>query len=258
MRRVARRVVVFTHDASDPGWRHRFWLTRDYLPEVAGLVAGRPSVDELTCAIGARLEPVLIPWDCADGFFEAYWRRPEAYLDEHVRRAVSVWTRVGPDAEQRAVAASATTFPQAGGPSATVNSSPSTRQSSASVCSWPEFVRETAKELTPASSRTSSDTTLSLPRHLGSSSREVRAASGWVGDSRRRRLRRGGCLSAGGYSHSMVPGGLLVMSTVTRLISSTSLVMRVEIFSSTSYGRRAQSAVMASSLVTGRSTTGCP
>ncbi|MGW9191766.1 MerR family transcriptional regulator, partial [Streptomyces rubiginosohelvolus] len=28
---------------------------------------------------------------------------PEAYLEEHVRRAMSVWTRVGPDAEQRAV-----------------------------------------------------------------------------------------------------------------------------------------------------------
>jgi SAM-dependent methyltransferase len=103
MRRVARRVVVFTHDASDPGWRHRFWLTRDYLPEVGGLVAGRPTVDELARTIGARMEPVLIPWDCADGFFEAYWRRPEAYLDDHVRRAVSVWTRVGPKAEQRAV-----------------------------------------------------------------------------------------------------------------------------------------------------------
>jgi DNA-binding transcriptional MerR regulator len=103
MRRVARRVVVFTHDASDAGWRRRFWLTRDYLPEVAGLVAGRPAVDQLAGAIGARIEPVLIPWDCADGFFEAYWRRPETYLDEHVRRAVSVWTRVGPEAERRAV-----------------------------------------------------------------------------------------------------------------------------------------------------------
>jgi SAM-dependent methyltransferase len=40
MRRVARRVVVFTFDASEFGWRRRFWLTRDYLPEVAGLVAG--------------------------------------------------------------------------------------------------------------------------------------------------------------------------------------------------------------------------
>ncbi|GAA0738256.1 hypothetical protein GCM10010199_61100 [Dactylosporangium roseum] len=103
MRRVARRVVVFTHDTSDAGWLCRFWLTRDYLPEVADLVVGRPSLTELAGAIGARVEPVLIPWDCVDGFFEAYWRRPEAYLDENVRRGVSVWARVGPDAEQRAV-----------------------------------------------------------------------------------------------------------------------------------------------------------
>jgi SAM-dependent methyltransferase len=103
MRRVARRVVVFTHDTSDTGWLRRFWLTRDYLPEVADLLVGRPSVTELARAIGARIEPVLIPWDCADGFFEAYWRRPEAYLDENVRRGMSVWARFGPEAEQRAV-----------------------------------------------------------------------------------------------------------------------------------------------------------
>jgi len=103
MRRVARRVVVFTYDASDVGRRERFWLTRDYLPEFADLLVDWPSLADLTRAIGGRAEPVLIPWDCADGFFEAYWRRPEAYLDEHVRRAVSVWTRVGPEAEGRAV-----------------------------------------------------------------------------------------------------------------------------------------------------------
>jgi SAM-dependent methyltransferase len=103
MRRVARRVVVFTHDTSDEGWLGRFWLTRDYLPEVADLLVGRPSVTQLANAIGARIEPVPVPWDCVDGFFEAYWGRPEAYLDEHVRRAVSVWTKVGPDAERRAV-----------------------------------------------------------------------------------------------------------------------------------------------------------
>jgi SAM-dependent methyltransferase len=103
MRRVARRVVVFTHDGSDAGWLRRFWLTRDYLPEVAVVRDGRPSVAELAQAIGARMQNVPIPWDCADGFFEAYWRRPEAYLDERVRRGISVWTRVGPAAEQRAV-----------------------------------------------------------------------------------------------------------------------------------------------------------
>ena len=79
-------------------------LAHPRLPaEVADLLAGRPSLTEQARAIGARAEPVLIPWDCADGFFEAYWRRPEAYLDDHVRRGVSVWTRVGPTAEQRAV-----------------------------------------------------------------------------------------------------------------------------------------------------------
>jgi SAM-dependent methyltransferase len=103
MRRVARRVVVFTHESSDTGWLHRFWLTRDYLPEVAHIIDGRPTLTEQAGAIGARIEPVLIPWDCEDGFFEAYWRRPEAYLDERVRRGVSVWTKVGPDVEQRAV-----------------------------------------------------------------------------------------------------------------------------------------------------------
>src|SRR3984885_3552189 len=71
MRRVARRVVVFTKHFSAPDL---FWLDRDYLPEVAGLRAGRPSLTDLARAIGARAEPVLIPWDCADGFYQAYWR----------------------------------------------------------------------------------------------------------------------------------------------------------------------------------------
>ena len=60
----------------------RFWLTRDYLPEVAELLLGRTSLADLASAIGGRVEPMPIPWDCVDGFFEAYWRRPEAYLDE--------------------------------------------------------------------------------------------------------------------------------------------------------------------------------
>jgi SAM-dependent methyltransferase len=101
MQRVARRVVIFTCDTSDWAWRRRFWLTRDYLPEVAASRIGLAT--ELASAIGARVESVLIPWDCVDGFFEAYWRRPEAYLDQNVRRGISVWARVGPDVEQRAV-----------------------------------------------------------------------------------------------------------------------------------------------------------
>jgi len=102
MQRVARRVVVFLFDTSDPS---QFWLTRDYLPEFAELGGVRvlAELPELASAIGARMEPVPIPWDCADGFFEAYWRRPEAYLDEDVRRGTSVWDAIGTRAEQRSV-----------------------------------------------------------------------------------------------------------------------------------------------------------
>jgi SAM-dependent methyltransferase len=102
MQRVARRVVVFLFDTSDPG---QFWLTRDYLPEFADLRSVKilASPTKLAGAIGARMEPVPIPWDCADGLYEAYWRRPEAYLDENVRRGMSIWASVGPDAEHRAV-----------------------------------------------------------------------------------------------------------------------------------------------------------
>ena len=131
--RVARRVVVFLFDTSDPD---QFWLTRDCLPEFAALRSCivLVSLTELAGAIDARTEPVPIPWDCADGFFEAHWRRPEAYLDENVRRGVSVWDAVGPDDERRACTASATTSPQDGGPTATATSSGSTQQSSALAC----------------------------------------------------------------------------------------------------------------------------
>jgi SAM-dependent methyltransferase len=100
LRRVASRVVVLTFDIAGLS---RFWLTRDYLPELAGLVGNHPSLAEQAQALGAKLVPLSIPWDCTDGFPEAYWRRPEAYLDEDVRRGMSIWARVGADVEQRAV-----------------------------------------------------------------------------------------------------------------------------------------------------------
>ncbi len=40
---------------------------------------------------GGRIEVVPIPHDCADGFFHAYWRRPEAYLDPGVRAGISAF-----------------------------------------------------------------------------------------------------------------------------------------------------------------------
>ena len=102
MTRVARRVVVFQWDNERIG---DFWLARDYLPEFVRYSRGRLSLQARAQAIGASVRPIPIPWNCRDGFFHAYWRRPAAYLREPVRRGTSVWARVGPDVERRAVTA---------------------------------------------------------------------------------------------------------------------------------------------------------
>lgn len=102
LRRVARRTVVFQWDQS---CSDQFWLVRDYLPEFKQLADGRPTLQDRADVLGARVHTVAVPWDCADGFFHAYWRRPETYLDERIRRATSVWSRVGPAAEHRSTTA---------------------------------------------------------------------------------------------------------------------------------------------------------
>lgn len=100
MQLVARKVIVFQWDNV---WLPRYWLVRDYLPELGVAVAGRPSLPDRAAAIDASIEPVPIPWDCTDGFFHCYWRRPEAYLNPAVRRNTSVWARLGQQIEHRAV-----------------------------------------------------------------------------------------------------------------------------------------------------------
>jgi SAM-dependent methyltransferase len=103
LRRVARRRVVLFN--ADPAQIDRFWLTHEYLPCFLGLVppayrrAGRWE-RELAELLGGdvRFEPVPLPHDCRDGFYGAYWRRPEAYLDPDVRAGISLFGRV-PEAE---------------------------------------------------------------------------------------------------------------------------------------------------------------
>ena len=97
-------------------------------------------------------------------------------------------------------------------------------------------------------------------------SRRRRRTGGPPPSERSAQLNRGpptvAAASAGGqparYSHSMVAGGFEVASSTTRFTPATSLVIRVEIRANTSYGSRVQSAVIASSEETGRSTIGWP
>ena len=49
------------------------------------------------------MERIPTPGDCRDGFFEAYWRRPEGLLDPDVRSAQSMWALLEPSTEQRIV-----------------------------------------------------------------------------------------------------------------------------------------------------------
>jgi SAM-dependent methyltransferase len=94
--RVARRVVILSFD---PAIHFSYWLVREYLPEMATLPsAAVEPVDGIAEAVGAtRVEPVLVPADCVDGFNWAYWRRPEAYLDPAVRACISGLAQLPPD-----------------------------------------------------------------------------------------------------------------------------------------------------------------
>jgi SAM-dependent methyltransferase len=104
LRRVARRIVILTWD---PDYAEAFWLVRDYLPESAALDRGRmPAIADVHAAMGGAGEVTAlpVPHDCVDGFFGAFWRRPEAYLDPRVRAGMSNLSQLGPPVD-RAVAA---------------------------------------------------------------------------------------------------------------------------------------------------------
>ena len=81
------RLVILTWDPDHAG----FWLTQDYLKEIRALDSAKfPTMASLRSVHGnISIEPVLIPWDCKDGFMGAYWRRPDAYLDESKRKSIS-------------------------------------------------------------------------------------------------------------------------------------------------------------------------
>jgi Methyltransferase domain len=105
LRRVSRGPVVvltFDGDALD-----QFWLAR-YVPELIAAERRRyPAIDAIRAALGgtSAVTPLPVPADCVDGFTEAFYARPERFLDPAVRRSQSAWGFVAPEAEARAVAA---------------------------------------------------------------------------------------------------------------------------------------------------------
>ncbi len=94
MRRVVRGPIVIL--SCDPALVQRFWLN-DYAPGVLAAEARRyPAAGRIGAALGGDLQslPVLIPLHCRDGFNEAYYGRPERFLDDGARAANSAWSFV--------------------------------------------------------------------------------------------------------------------------------------------------------------------
>lgn len=103
MRRVTRGPVVIL--VGDPALMHEYWLN-DYAPEVRAVEVRRfPPLGRIAAALGQNVEvqSVPIPLDCRDGFNEAYYGRPEAFLNPQARLACSSWSLIDDDVVQRFV-----------------------------------------------------------------------------------------------------------------------------------------------------------
>ena len=93
MRRVTKgKIVLLTFDP----FAQWFWLA-DYFPALEELDKWQmPQIEKFNEWFDeTTVEVVPIPADCTDGFLAAYWKRPEAYLDEHVRAAMSSFSAIG-------------------------------------------------------------------------------------------------------------------------------------------------------------------
>ncbi|MBL6927867.1 MAG: class I SAM-dependent methyltransferase [Rhodospirillales bacterium] len=100
---VTKRLVIHTWDSTAT---ENYWLINDYIPELLALDAGRfPKMDDLIAKFrSARIIEVPIPCDCTDGFQGAYWQRPEAYLDDHVKKGISSFQQISQKALSRGLA----------------------------------------------------------------------------------------------------------------------------------------------------------
>ena len=101
LRRVTRGpVVILTFDGDK---LDLLWLS-EYAPELIEVERRRyPAIDHIREVLGgeSRVDVVPIPFDCVDGFTEAFFGRPEEFLDADVRRSQSAWGFVDPAVEAR-------------------------------------------------------------------------------------------------------------------------------------------------------------
>jgi SAM-dependent methyltransferase len=94
LRRVACRVIIVAASTV----MNQLWLTSDYWPGMARELRPEILPEAVAAQLGGtvRIEPLPLPHDCVDGLAEAYWARPEAYLDGAIRAGMSYFRLVEP------------------------------------------------------------------------------------------------------------------------------------------------------------------
>lgn len=101
LRRVASRQVIL---ATDTVRLAEFWLARDYLPELAEHERRQVTADQVAAELGTDDVRVMwIPDDFSDAVYPAFWRRPEAFLNEEVWRHSSALARLEPQTRRRVI-----------------------------------------------------------------------------------------------------------------------------------------------------------
>ncbi|MCD6066199.1 MAG: methyltransferase protein [Bacteroidetes bacterium] len=105
LRRVTKgQVVIMTFD---PNELDNFW-NANYFPELIAVEKARyPTIEFIERSLGGTCEivPIPIPLDCVDGFQEAFYGRPEAFLEKEVRLSQSAWGFLPEGVEEKLVKA---------------------------------------------------------------------------------------------------------------------------------------------------------
>ncbi len=91
IRRVSKKKIsILTYD---PEMLDVFWNAK-YFPQLIEIERSRyPRLDHIAECVGEEVTVtnIKIPLDCTDGFQEAFYGRPEAFLQEEVRNAQWAW-----------------------------------------------------------------------------------------------------------------------------------------------------------------------
>ncbi|WP_028974837.1 class I SAM-dependent methyltransferase [Spirochaeta cellobiosiphila] len=98
-----KRLVILTFD---PDRLDSYW-SKEYFPEVLAVEGRRyPKLKAIQSCLPKdtfQCQYVDVPRDCEDGFQEAFYARPEAFLESEVRKAQSAWGFIDTETETRLI-----------------------------------------------------------------------------------------------------------------------------------------------------------